>query len=265
MNEILNSLDENPESVMPDDILRSIESIDIDLHGRRNAPVNFLRTPKLSEKERELSLRSRLAWLRTIPLSGNEAFVVLHEESGVYMQGADGRQQKRKAGLCSADLLGLHYIETGTTQFAVAELKYGEKSNNLIYAYAEGLRNLFLHLQGYSRIADGWTRSTGQNSAWAYREKNAWSQKTTNGWRLDNPFEHKVEKNAASLFIIGDYNWTNKAKNSKTCPNKDLICLIPKAVCLNKKWRINVAVYSTCKDSKSTSAPCGLLPLTKLK
>lgn len=264
MKEILERIDRNPTSVSLKEILRSAEMLQLDLHGRRANPVDFLRTPKLSEKELELTLRSRLSWLKTIPLSAEETFIVLHEESGVYMQREDGTPQIRKAGLCSADLIGLHRRGSAPAQFTVAELKYGKDSNNLLYAFTEGLRNLYLHLQGYSRITDGWEKAATKKTAWSNREQNAWSKKADQNWQLGNPFKHNISESRASVLVVGDYEWAHTAKNSKAAPNTDLLPLIPETVVLGE-WTVDVSVYVTPKGVVSTSAPYELLPLIKLK
>ena len=214
----------NPHSFA--DILRCVETYKID--KKRGSPPNFLRESGEGSKG-ELWFRNRLAWLRTIPLSNMECFTFLHDEVGVYAEERSGR--------CSADLLGLHRTKK-TTKLAVVELKYGKNGDILPYACAEGLRNLYLHLQGLSRLADNW--------------------KTLNytAWHEGNPFAG-LAKHKATLLIIGDNEWASA--------QTDFQHILPQKPIKLGPWNIEIAAFASPKGAKHNSKPYALLPLRKLK
>jgi len=218
----------NPNTWSFNQVFESVKILEQEMRG---GPLNFTREPK-SGARGELWFRDRLSWLRTIPLSVNECFLVLHKEAGVY--GKD----KRK---CSADLIGLHR-KSNTTLFTIAELKYGKKGDPLPYACAEGLRNLYLHLQGFERLGSGWRKAP---------------PKPKSIWGNGNPFA-ELAKTRASLLIIGDHDWATAQKRIMRRR------FLPKHPVKLGDWIIEIAVYSSPRGARDNSKPYRLLPMKKV-
>ena len=188
-------------------------------------------------KKGELSFRNSLIALRTVPLYNEESFIITHSEAGVYREGI--------AGKVSADLLGLWHKDS--TRLCVAELKAGEKGDNIIYALAEGLRNLLLHASpvGMRRLREGW--------------KNSKKDKVIlNAWGKGNPFMGgKGRLKKLCLLVIGDEAWILQQSVHRGSAEK-VISIIKK-----RFLNLDVQVYSFNKKAKPDSKPYMLLPLRK--
>ena len=165
----------------------------------------------------------------------------------------------------SADLIGLHRKKDTATRFAVAELKYRKseksKGDNLMYAFAEGLRNLALHLQGLDRLRAGWSEYI-QTLKTCPEQKGPWkeyikhfTEEELYVWGSGNPFKD-ISSNTSSLLIIGNHEWG--------VAQTELMNLLPRNPIKLNGWKISTAVYSTTAAT-SSSKPHMLLPLKKLK
>ena len=215
-----------------EDFLCGLKNLKADFNGRRGEPINFCREPGRGS-DGELEFRNRLLWLRTIPLPNDTSFIVLHSESGVY--------QIDKKGRCSSDLLGL-FRSRDTTQFAIAELKYGVQGDHLLYAIAEGLRNVCLHFQGFRRIREGWKVN---------------GKAAQNAWGKTNPFS-EISSKSIHLLIIGDSHWARK--------QQDLFRYVPQSpIVLGKNFpKVTITMYSSKERAKAKSKPHALLPFKKI-
>lgn len=203
-------------------------------HEGRGKHPNPLRVPEAGWKSRELTLRNKLYWLRTIPLRQGEIFISTHIEAGVYRKGSLKRR--------SADLVGLFCNNRGA-KLCVVELKAGKSGNNVIYAIIEGFYNLYLHQQGKNRLQEGWNEYV-KNSG---EEGKLWRQ----AWRKSNPFNERLVR--SQVLVIGDYDWSQAQEKYK----QEAMNLCNK---IKKDYECGVAVYSTNK-AKPLSKPYCLLPL----
>jgi len=130
------------------------------------------------------------------------------------------------------------------------------------FKFAEGLRNLYLHLQGRSRLELAWeiyiqtlTRNHKAAAEAGSTSISAALQEQKNAWRSGNPFKALSGKKA-SLLIIGDHVW-GKAQIR-------LLSRIPADPIQIKDWEIQIGVYATRQGATSGSKPYALLPLNRL-
>ena len=199
----------------------------------RGHGVEFQRVPG-SGTTGELNFRNKLFWLKTLPLENGEAFIVLHPEAAGYYE--------EKKSKYSADLLGL-WRAGKTTRFAVAELKAGKNGDPVLYAVAEGLRNLFFLWQERTKLGALWMK---------YMKKCVQDEVVPeNVWGRGHPFAEFDMKNLC-LLIIGDESWR---KSQSACMDD-----VPREVKLGN-LNVKVAVYSTPPRAKAQSKPHILLPL----
>ena len=209
---------------------KELQSIEAD--SERGEGVDFSADRKKGAVE--LGFRDKACLLRTLPLEKDLCFIALCDEAGFY--------RKNKRGRYSADLLGL-WRNRKTTKLAVVELKAGRNGDSLLYAVAEGLRNLYIAWLSLKRLENRWEKTC--------------PKKTKESWGESTPFQ-KLAKKKAQLVIIGDHSWAKKTQQKE---DKKIIKRKPITI---GKLEIEVSIYSFANGAKSRSKPYALLPLRKI-
>ena len=180
----------------------------------------------------ELLLSRKLFWLRTLPLEGMNLFTALHPEPAFC---TSGRKER-----CSAGILGIWSGSEGS-ELASIEVRAGKNGAHLLYAAAEGLRNL----------AFAWHDIGEQAKAW----KKSYPREWESAWQKADPFRDLHSKQAR-LIIIGNPAWIEE--NARGYLN-----LLPETIKIGK-LHAEVSVYSVNGADRARVKPPALLPLKKI-
>lgn len=178
----------------------------------------------------ESALSRKIFWLRTLPLEDRNAFIALHSESNFCRPGKKN---------CSAGILGVWRSPKGS-ELASLEIKAGKRGSHLLYAAAEGLRNL----------ASAWHDISIQAKSW----KESYGPEWEGPWQKTDPFRD-LSRKQARLIIIGDPGWVDA--NARGYLN-----LLPETVKIGS-LHAEVSVYST-GGGRGKTPPASLLPLKKI-
>jgi hypothetical protein len=180
----------------------------------------------------ETALSKKLFWLRTLPLEDKNSFTALHSESNFCVPG-----KKRN---CSAGILGI-WRSPESLELASLEVRTGKRGAHLLYAAAEGLRNL----------ASAWHDIGEQAKLW----KESYQAEWDGPWRKTDPFRD-LSKKQARLIIIGGPEWIKE--NAQSYLN-----LIPDTIKIGK-LHAEASIYSVNTENKAKTPPVSIIPLRKI-
>ncbi len=180
----------------------------------------------------ETALSGKLFWIRTLSLEGGNLFTALYPEPAFCTL-----QNKEH---CSAGMLGLWH-GGGALELASVEVKAGKTGVHLLYAAAEGLRNL----------AFAWHGLKEQEIIWKKNYSSDWE----GPWQKISPFK-ELNKKQARLLIIGNPAWIKE--NAQSYLN-----LLPETIKIGS-LHAEVSVYSTGGGGSRKTSPVMLLPLRKI-